>query len=226
MKRNIRRRERPPRSTTIAAIASVAGASLLLSSTSITAFQSPSALSTPPLALHHINRNRIQQIQMSKLPIEQTKDDAATSSSSSSATDDAPGNGGLQNIDVLNERITNGSSFQPQSSSSTSSGDNLHKQNGHDDGSNNNLPPLLQKLSDKIGQIDESRISSTPEYLSGEVPTLFTNIHYETIERRNEHGNATETITIVRAKQSNEEADETSMNLDYLHPRHYYAARQ
>ena len=35
------------------------------------------------------------------------------------------------------------------------------------------LPPLLQGVVDKIGKIDESRIVASPEYINGEVPTLF-----------------------------------------------------
>ena len=39
---------------------------------------------------------------------------------------------------------------------------------------------LLQKISDKVGKIDETRIISTPEYLNGDVPKLFSNLHYKT----------------------------------------------
>jgi len=42
------------------------------------------------------------------------------------------------------------------------------------------IPPLLQKMIDKVGKIDESRIISTPEYLNGEEPKLFSNLQYET----------------------------------------------
>lgn len=42
------------------------------------------------------------------------------------------------------------------------------------------IPPLLQKIIDKVGKIDESRIISTPEYLNGEEPKLFSNLQYET----------------------------------------------
>ena len=52
---------------------------------------------------------------------------------------------------------------------------------------------LLQKLSDKVGKIDETRITSTPEYLNGDVPKLFTNVQYTT--HINENG--TEIITVV-----------------------------
>jgi len=64
------------------------------------------------------------------------------------------------------------------------------------------LPPLLQKVVDKVGKIDESRIVSTPEYLSGDVPKLFSNLNYETIRQHDEFGNDTETITVVRATPS------------------------
>ena len=56
---------------------------------------------------------------------------------------------------------------------------------------------LLQKISDKVGKIDETRIISTPEYLNGDVPKLFSNLHYTT--QINENG--TEIITV--ATQSN-----------------------
>ena len=56
---------------------------------------------------------------------------------------------------------------------------------------------LLQKISDKVGKIDETRIISTPEYLNGDVPKLFSNLHYKT--QINENG--TEIITV--ATQSN-----------------------
>jgi len=61
------------------------------------------------------------------------------------------------------------------------------------------LPPLLQKVVDKVGKIDESRIVSTPEYLSGDVPKLFSNLNYETIRQHDEYGNDIETVTVVRA---------------------------
>jgi hypothetical protein len=43
------------------------------------------------------------------------------------------------------------------------------------------LPPLLRKIADKVGRIDESRMTSTPEYLSGSVPNLFSNIRYDVV---------------------------------------------
>ncbi|KAL9190548.1 hypothetical protein ACHAXT_000254 [Thalassiosira profunda] len=60
------------------------------------------------------------------------------------------------------------------------------------------LPPLLQKLADKVGKIDDSRIVSTPEYLNGEVPRLFSNLQYKTFQ----HPNGTEVVTVMAAKHS------------------------
>ena len=40
--------------------------------------------------------------------------------------------------------------------------------------------PLLQKLSDKVGKIDETRLISSESYLNGSEPSLFTNLEYTT----------------------------------------------
>ncbi|KAL3810319.1 hypothetical protein ACHAXA_008254 [Cyclostephanos tholiformis] len=45
--------------------------------------------------------------------------------------------------------------------------------------STRSLPPILKKIVDKVGKIDESRMTSPPEYLNGNVPNLFSNIQYD-----------------------------------------------
>ena len=64
----------------------------------------------------------------------------------------------------------------------------------------NSLPPILQKVADKVGKIDESRVASSPEYLSGEVPELYINLRYETAARSDRPGD--ELVTVVRATGS------------------------
>lgn len=64
------------------------------------------------------------------------------------------------------------------------------------------LPPLLRKVVDKVGKIDESRITSAPEYLSGDEPTLYSNLRYSTVRRPNVHGNATETVAVAAVASS------------------------
>lgn len=46
------------------------------------------------------------------------------------------------------------------------------------------LPPILKKIVDKVGKIDESRMMSPPEYLNGDVPNLFSNIKYDVTTRK------------------------------------------
>mmetsp|Transcript_11409 Transcript_11409/g.25048 ORF Transcript_11409/g.25048 Transcript_11409/m.25048 type:complete len:361 (-) Transcript_11409:135-1217(-) len=79
-------------------------------------------------------------------------------------------------------------------SSSSSSSDEVPSSADAENKGENQLPPLLQKMVDKVGKIDESRIVSTPEYLSGSVPKLFSNLHYETIQQTNSYGNETESV--------------------------------
>ncbi|KAL7531996.1 hypothetical protein ACHAWF_011222 [Thalassiosira exigua] len=64
------------------------------------------------------------------------------------------------------------------------------------------LSPLFQKVADKVGKIDESRIVSSPEYLNGEVPQLYSNLRYETALRREANGTTTETVAVLRAEHS------------------------
>jgi len=55
--------------------------------------------------------------------------------------------------------------------------------NGHKvDDDDGQQQTLLQKLVDKIGKVDESRIVSSREYNSGEVPSLYSNLEYDTID--------------------------------------------
>jgi len=61
--------------------------------------------------------------------------------------------------------------------------------------------PLLQKLSDKVGKIDEKRLISSESYLNGSEPALFTNLEYTT--KLNTNG--TEIISVNR-RISNKES--------------------
>jgi len=54
--------------------------------------------------------------------------------------------------------------------------------------------PLLQKLSDKVGKIDENRLISSESYLNGSEPSLFTNLEYTT----KFNTNGTEIISVNR----------------------------
>jgi len=79
------------------------------------------------------------------------------------------------------------------------------------------LPPLLRKMADKVGKIDESRMISAVEYRNGDMPKLYSNLRYETTTRRkktNGHGvvgdnnddddETLETVTVaVEARNAN-----------------------
>ena len=54
--------------------------------------------------------------------------------------------------------------------------------------------PLLQKISDKVGKIDETRLISSESYLNGSEPSLFTNLEYTT----KFNTNGTEIISVNR----------------------------
>jgi len=75
------------------------------------------------------------------------------------------------------------------------------------------LPPLLRKIADKVGRIDESRMTSTPEYLSGSVPNLFSNIRYDVVPATTTTtatndgggrggGDAADAVVVVAARRS------------------------
>jgi tyrosine-specific transport protein len=64
------------------------------------------------------------------------------------------------------------------------------------------MPSIVQNIVDKVGKIDDTRIISTPEYLNGEVPKLFSNLHYATITQSSTDGTST-TKMIVRPKETN-----------------------
>ncbi|KAL3800300.1 hypothetical protein HJC23_003596 [Cyclotella cryptica] len=66
------------------------------------------------------------------------------------------------------------------------------------------IPSLLQKVLDKVGKIDESRLISSPEYLNGQEPKLFSNLVYDTIHQPADgtHANAT-TLLVARPSSAN-----------------------
>ena len=121
-------------------------------------------------------------------------------------------NGGdLEGSDDLNNGISNGSSssFAPtkeEGSKTDAANSSQLKSHRSSSSSNNNkekattksLPPLLQKVVDKVGKIDESRIVSTPEYLSGEIPQLYSNLEYKYKTTKHDNGTQTETITTAQ----------------------------
>jgi len=63
---------------------------------------------------------------------------------------------------------------------------------------------LFQNIVDKVGKIDESRYSdSNSEYLNGNVPKLFSNLHYTTTTQSSSDGKTTTTKLSVQHKSSN-----------------------
>ncbi|KAL7481492.1 hypothetical protein ACHAW6_007176 [Cyclotella cf. meneghiniana] len=97
-------------------------------------------------------------------------------------------------------------SFDNQESLTSSSSPSLSLLGMHDEppSSSRYIPPLLQRVLDKVGKIDESRIISSPEYLSGEEPKLFSNLVYDTIQQPagGINVNAT-TVLIARPSSAN-----------------------
>ena len=63
---------------------------------------------------------------------------------------------------------------------------------------------LFQNIVDKVGKIDDSRYSdSNSEYLNGNVPKLFSNLHYTTTTESSSDGKSTTTKLSVQHKSSN-----------------------
>lgn len=89
----------------------------------------------------------------------------------------------------------NGSDRLPKNGSS----DNKHDDKEIHQSKKKQLPPILQKIADKVGKIDESRIISTPEYLNGEEPRLYINLQYTTKTT----GNGTIITVAERIESSN-----------------------
>jgi tyrosine-specific transport protein len=65
------------------------------------------------------------------------------------------------------------------------------------------MPSLVQNIVDKVGKIDDSRVTSSPEYQNGDVPKLFSNLQYTTITESSVDGTSATTKMIIQHKETN-----------------------
>ena len=121
-----------------------------------------------------------------------------------------PDEAGRQNDGSLIDRIENGANCspapQPESDLVTERStvtDSSEIEDSEHAESNDDVS-LFQNIVDKVGKIDDSRYAdSNSEYLNGDVPRLFSNLHYTTITEVSSDGKTAISKLRVQHKSSN-----------------------
>ena len=104
----------------------------------------------------------------------------------------------------LADRIESGIEYNNYLSAQPKSDDGAkhNEEHHHAHASSSKMPSLVQNIIDKVGKIDDSRVISSPEYLNGDVPKLFSNLQYTSITESSSDGTSA-TKMIIQHKETN-----------------------
>ena len=105
----------------------------------------------------------------------------------------------------LADRIASGIEYDlsAQTKSADSGPQHNDEEHHHAHASSSKMPSLVQNIVDKVGKIDDSRVTSSPEYQNGDVPKLFSNLQYTTITESSTDGTSATTKMIIQHKETN-----------------------
>ena len=106
----------------------------------------------------------------------------------------------------LADRIASGIEYDSSAQTKSSDSGPQHNDEEHHHAhtsSSSKMPSLVQNIVDKVGKIDDSRVTSSPEYQNGDVPKLFSNLQYTTITESSTDGTSATTKMIIQHKETN-----------------------